>query len=105
MRRRHARHVGEVCQVPEVRTQGDAADAVRIRAARRRAGHTEGAAMKRYVKYRQACNCDAEPMPSMRTERAEGDGDYAGLAVLFYPQVCSRCKTPYREGPVMREVD
>lgn len=40
--------------------------------------------MKRYVKYRQACNW---------------------LAVLFYPQVCSRCKTPYREGPVMREVD
>lgn len=61
--------------------------------------------MKRYVKYRQACSCDAEPMPSMRTARAEGDGDYAGISVLFHPLICSRCKTPYREGPVMREVD
>lgn len=65
--------------------------------------------MKRYVIFRQACNCQGvDPMPSTHTTRAYGThdkGDYSGLTVLFHPLVCPKCKTPYEEGPVQQEID
>lgn len=67
--------------------------------------------MARYVKFRQACNCDADPMPSTRTTRAVGSQErreekgYTGLQVLYHPVVCPVCHTPYAELPVMQEVD
>lgn len=61
--------------------------------------------MKRYVIFRQACNCQgADPMPSMRTTRAygsldKGEQDYSGLTVLFHPLVCPKCMAPYEIQP------
>lgn len=58
-----------------------------------------------YVKFTRSCNCDAPPLPSVQTRRADSEQEGFALTVDLHLLVCPVCRTPWKQGRVEQTVD